>query len=126
MLPTPYETVLIVYEEGKEKKRTVYYNAIPVKLPCSSHKLSLVVVKGFGLEPMMLLTSCPVGKQRKESIWRIVEYYLARWKCDESYRYIKQCYNLEDLKVQSYISIRNMVVLVLAVSYFASVYWVKV
>jgi len=57
-----------------------------------------------------------------ESIWRMVEYYLARWKCDESYRYIKQCYNLEDVRVQSYISIRNIVVLVLAVSYFASVY----
>ena len=95
----------------------------PVKTSfLSSHKLFLVVVKGFGVEPMMLLTSCPVGKQRKESIWRIVEYYLARWKCDESYRYIKQCYNLEDLRVQSYISIRNIVVLVLAVSYFASVY----
>ena len=52
----------------------------------------------------------------------MVEYYLARWKCDESYRYIKQCYNLEDIRVQSYISIRNIVVLVLAVSYFASVY----
>lgn len=61
-------------------------------------------------------------KQRKEGIWRIVEYYLARWKSDESYRYIKQCYNLEDLRVQSYMSIRNIVVLVLAVSYFASVY----
>jgi len=71
---------------------------------------------------MMLLTSCLVERNRKESIWRIVEYYLARWKCDESYRYIKQCYNLEDVRVQSYISIRNIVVLVLAVSYFASVY----
>jgi hypothetical protein len=122
MLPTPDETVLIVYEEGKEKKRTVYYNAVPVKLPSYDHKLYLVVVKGFGEEPMMLLTSCLVESNRKESIWRIVEYYLARWKCDESYRYIKQCYNLEDVRVQSYISIRNIVVLVLAVSYFASVY----
>jgi len=25
VLPTPYETVLIVYEEGQEKKRTVQY-----------------------------------------------------------------------------------------------------
>ena len=71
---------------------------------------------------MMLLTSCRVERNRKESMWRIVEYYLARWKCDESYRYIKQCYNLEDVRVRSYLSIRNMVVLVLAVSYFASVY----
>jgi len=121
-LPTPYETVLIVYEEGKEKKKTVYYNAVPVRLPSYSHKLYLVVVKGFGMEPMMLLTSCEVKKYQKESMWRIVEYYLARWKCDESYRYIKQCYHLEDVRVRSYISIRNIVVLVLAVSYFASVY----
>ena len=122
MLPTPYETALIVYEEGKEKKRTVYYNAIPVKLPLYRHKLYLVVVKGFGMEPMMLLTSCSVKKYQKESMWRTVEYYLARWKCEEWYRYIKQCYQLEDVRVRSYISIRNIVVLVLAVSYFASVY----
>ena len=122
VLPTPYETVLIVYEEGKEKKRTVQYNAIPVKLSSYRHQLYLVVVKGFGLKPMMLLTSCAVERHRKESVWRIVEYYLARWRCDESYRYIKQCYNLEDLRVQSYIGVRNLVVLVLAVSYFAAVY----
>jgi hypothetical protein len=37
-----------------------------------------MVVKGFGIESMMFLTSCPLGKQRKEGIWRIVEYYWAR------------------------------------------------
>ena len=121
-LPTPYETVLIIYDDGKEKKRTVQYNAIPVKLPQSDNKLYLVVVKGFGIKPMMPLTSCPVDIHKKESIWRIVEYYLARWKCDESYRYIKQCYNLEDIRVRGYIGIRNIVVLVLAASYFAAVY----
>jgi hypothetical protein len=122
VLPTLYETVLIFYEDGKEKKRKVYYNAIPVKLPNYRQKLYFVVVKGFGIKPMMLLTSCAVNIYRKENIWRILEYYLARWKCDESYRYIKQCYNLEDIRVRSYISIRNIVVLVLAVSYFAAVY----
>ena len=71
---------------------------------------------------MMLLTSCPVQLKAKESIWRIVEIYLTRWKCDESFRYIKQCYNLEDIRVRSYVSIRNIVVLVLAVAYFAAVY----
>jgi hypothetical protein len=121
-LPTPYETVLIIYEDGKEKRRKVQYNAIPVKLPGYPHKLYFVVVKGFGIKPMMLLTSCAVDIKKKETIWRIVEYYLARWKCDESYRYIKQSYNLEDIRVRSYISIRNIVVLVLAVSYFAAVY----
>lgn len=119
---TPYEATLIVYDDGREKKRKVQYGVGEVKLPFYDKRLFLVVVKGFGAKPMMLLTSCQVNKYKKESVWRIVEYYLARWKCDESYRYIKQCYNLEDIRVRSYKGIRNIVALVLAVSYFAAVY----
>jgi hypothetical protein len=122
MLPCPYQTDIIKYQDGKEEKTTVSYNALPVKLPGYEHPLFLVVVKGFGKVPMMLLTSCPVGIKSKESIWRIVEIYLTRWKCDESFRYIKQCYNLEDIRVRHYTSIRNVVALILAVSYFAAVY----
>ncbi len=121
-LSTPYKTIIIKYEDGKEKVKSVYYNAVEVKLPQREEKLFLVVVKGFGEEPMMLLTRVKVNTRIKESIWRIVEIYLTRWKCDESFRYIKQCYNLEDIRVRSYTSIRNIIVLVLAVSYFAAVY----
>jgi len=121
-LPMPHESVLIFYDDGKEKRRTVKYNAVAVKLPDYEQKLFLIVVKGFGLKPMKLLSSCTVNIRKKESIWKIVEYYLARWKCDESFRYIKQGYNLEDIRVRSYIGIRNIVVLVMAVSYFAAVY----
>ena len=85
---------------------TISYNAVPVKLPGKEYPLFFVVVKGFGKKPMMLLTSCPVQLKAKESIWRIVEIYLTRWKCDESFRYIKQCYNLEDIRVRHYTSIR--------------------
>ncbi len=122
LLPCPHQTVIIKYEEGKEEKTTVSYNALPVRLPGKDYPLFLVVVKGFGRESMMLLTSCPVNLKVKEAIWRIVEIYLTRWKCEESFRYIKQCYNLEDIRVRHYTSIRNMVVLILAVAYFASVY----
>ncbi len=80
---------MIVFDDGKEKRRAVRYNAVAVKLPDYDHRLYLVVDKGFGIKPMMLLTSCPVNIQKKESIWKIVEYYLAQWKCDESFRYIK-------------------------------------
>jgi len=81
----------------------------------------MVVVKGFAEEPTMLLTNCRVNLRGKESIWRMVETSLTRWKCDESFRYIEQSYNLENPRVRSYGGIRNMVVLVLAVSYFAGV-----
>jgi hypothetical protein len=121
-LPCLHETVIIKYEDGKEEKTTVFYNALPVRLPDYEYPLFLVVVKGFGKVPMMLLTSCPVNMKMKESMWRIVEIYLTRWKCDESFRYIKQCYNIEDIRVRHYTSIRNTVVLILAVTYFAAVY----
>jgi len=60
MLPCPHETVIIKYEDGRELKTTVSYNALPVMLPKIDYPLTLVVVKGFGKKPMMLLTSCPV------------------------------------------------------------------
>jgi hypothetical protein len=98
------------------------YISLGGKLPGYTHQLYFIVVKGFGVKPMMLLTSSPVDIRKKETLWRIVEYYLSRWKYDESYRHIKQCYNLEDIRVRRYISIRNIVLLVLAVSYFAAAY----
>ena len=121
-LPCHFQARLIKYEEGTEKVRTVWYNAVAVKLPGRQERLFMVVVKGFGHKQMMLLTSCRINPRVKESVWRMVEIYLTRWKCDESFRYIKQSYNLEDIRVRSYIGIRNLVVLVLAVSYFAAVY----
>ncbi len=72
MFPAPYEAVLIVYEEGKERKRMVHYNAVQVKLSSYGHKLYLVVVKGFGMGAMMLLTSCAVRPYQKESVCGII------------------------------------------------------
>ena len=79
-------------------------------------EVSLVVVKGFGREPMLLMTNV-----KKDPI-EILEIYLTRWKCEESFRFIKQEYHLEDVRVRRYKSIRNTVVLVHAIFYFVSVY----
>ncbi len=54
--------------------------------------------------------------------YKIVEIYLTRWKCDECYRYIKQAYNLEDVRVRSYNNICNITAIVHAIAYFTSVY----
>jgi hypothetical protein len=86
-LPCPHEAVIVRYEDVKERKITITYNVLPVKLPKHTYPLFLVVAKGFGKEPMMLLTSYPVRTKIKEAIWRIIEIYLTRWKCDESFRY---------------------------------------
>lgn len=105
---------------GKECNVPISFGAIPVRLPMHSEKeLHLVVVKGFGQDPMMLLTSLPVDRTFK-SQWRIVEAYLSRWRIEETIRFVKQAYGFENIRVMSYTRIRNMASLVLASAYFAT------
>ena len=113
----PHQRELKIEKDGESKKKTISVGQIRVKLPFSGKPLWLVVVKGFGEKPMMLLTNVVVKSQ---GVMRILEIYLTRWKCEESYRFIKQAYNLEDVRVLSYTALRNMMVLVQAVFYFVS------
>jgi hypothetical protein len=92
-----------------------------VQLPHRSERLYLVVVKGFGEEPLMLLTTIPMRKKRT-LLWWAVEAYLTRWRIEETIRYIKQCYDLKDIRVMTYERLRNMAALVLATAYFTAVH----
>ena len=107
---------------GKECNVPISFGAMPVRLPMHPEKeLHLVVVKGFGQDPMMLLTSLPVDGTFK-SQWRIVEAYLSRWRIEETIRFVKQSYGFENIRVTTYARIRNMASLVLASAYFATVW----
>ena len=107
---------------GKESNVQISFGTMPVRLPMfPDRQLHLVVVKGFGQQPMMLLTSLPVDMSFK-SQWRIVEGYLSRWRIEETIRFIKQEYGFENIRVHSYSAIRNMASLVLACAYFATVW----
>lgn len=70
----------VIREEGKKEK--IYFlefGSRSVKLLGREERLYLVVVRGFGQEPMMLLTNQRVKKSRK-SLWRIIELYITRWR----------------------------------------------
>ena len=84
-----------------------------------SRDLTLVVIKGFGKEPIMLLTNLKV--ESPEDALTIIEIYLTRWKCEESFRFIKQAYQLEDIRVLKYKGLRNTFSLIMAVFFFISV-----
>lgn len=66
----------------------------------------------------MLLTNLRVD--RLGPLWTL-QVYLPRWKCEQSYRFVNQAYNFEDIRVLRYTALRNMMVLVQAVCYFVSV-----
>jgi len=110
-------------KDGKDEFMHLEYGGVCVALPDDPDNwYTLVIIKGFGKIPMLLLTNKKVNLKNPHELWQIVEIYLTRWKCDECYRYIKQSYNLEDIRVQSYYSIRNLTALVHCIAYFTSIY----
>ena len=113
---------IIKIQDGQEKTYELRYGAEAIRLPGRTEQLWLVVVAGFGDEPMMLLTDLPLRAGDSQLLWWIVQIYLTRWKIEETFRFIKQSYNLEDIRVMKYQRLKNLVILVTAVAYFAATF----
>ena len=119
---TPYSAKIIKEKEGEEKTYFIDFGFLPVRLPeCPERPLWLVVVNGLGKKPLMILTTEPMRRNRKV-LWWAVEAYLTRWKVEDTIRFIKQSYDLEDIRVLTYNRLKNMATLVLAASYFTAVW----
>ena len=119
--PLSYATHIVREENGEEVRRRLDYGFHPVRLPEHPDKpLWLVVVRGLGEAPMMLLTDLPMRRNRK-ILWWVVSAYLTRWRIEEAIRFVKQSYDLEDIRVLTYQRLRNMAVLVNAVAFFTAV-----
>jgi hypothetical protein len=116
--PLPYAEYVVRQEDGKERTYAVEFGFRRVRLPGRPEQLYLVVVKGFGEKPLMLLTTRPMRRKRSV-LWWAVEAYLTRWRIEETIRFVKQSYDLEDVRVLRYRRLQNLMALVLAVAFFA-------
>ena len=87
-----YTDTITFDSHGKTFRIVLNYGVVPVRLPEISGKLlHMVVVKGFGQKPMMLLTTLAKTTARKD-LWQVVTAYITRWRVEETIRYIKQAY----------------------------------
>lgn len=68
----------------------------------------------------MLLTNLPLKRSRK-SVWHAVAAYMTRWRIEETIRFMKQSYQLEDVRVLAYERLQNLMVLLTAVLSFTAV-----
>ena len=96
------------FKDKSGKRVTCKMSCIPVRL-CEfpSKELTLVAVYGFGAEPMLLLSN--LSMQEKKRLCHIVtKVYLMRWRIEEYFKFKKQQFELEDLRVMSLQSIRNL------------------
>lgn len=119
--PVPYTEVIIKEEKSVEKRYDISFGFCRVQLPDAPVPLCLVVVKGFGEEPMMLLTNLPL-RQNRQMLYFVMQSYITRWKVEETIRFVKQSYRLEDIRLLSYTRLQNMMALVLASAFFAVAY----
>jgi len=120
--PLPYaESVRRQNKDGSETRLTLEFGFRPVQLPGHTRQLWLLVIKGFGQEPLMLLTTEPLRNHRSV-LWDMVQAYLARWRIEETLRFAKQAYQLEDVRVLGYQSLKNMMAMALLAMFFAMVH----
>jgi hypothetical protein len=117
-----YQAQLIKIQDGQEKSYDLRYGVEPIHLVGREERLYLVVVAGFGEAPILLLTNALEGARDSQSLWWIAQIYLTRWKIEETFRFVKQSYNLEDIRVMKYQRLKNLVVLVTAAAYFAATF----
>ncbi|MCB5560699.1 transposase, partial [Anaerosalibacter bizertensis] len=90
---------------GKAKK--CKFSHIPIALPAMpDKKLTLVIIRGFGKIPMMLITNLnPTDKRLSIAILKV---YLKRWKIEEYFRFKKQQFDFENIRVRSLNSISTI------------------
>lgn len=110
----------IVRIEGKrERVYDLRFGFRRVHLPGRSEPLWLLVIHGFGREPLMLLTTEALRSSFK-NLWYWVRAYIKRWSVEDTIRYVKNCYDLENVRVLTYQSLQNLMPLVLAAMFFAA------
>ena len=112
----PHTYKVEIDNQGFKEKRQVSLGCAQAQLAGIDKELIVVVVKGFGKDPMVMFTNL------KRNPIIVLEMYLTRWKIEESFRFLKQEYGLEDIRVRNYQSLKNTFALLSAVFYFLSVY----
>lgn len=93
-----------------EIKGTVYdlkVSHITVEIPSlKGRKLTMIVVYGYGKDPMVLLTNKLV--KRKKEVLSILKAYITRWRIEEMFRVQKSDFDLENVRVRTLKSLNRM------------------
>lgn len=107
------------YKDKSGVNRSVKISIIPIRLcEFKNTELNLVVVYGFGKVPMMLITN--LKSDDKRLCTAVCKVYLMRWRIEEYFKFKKQSFDFENLRVQSLKSIRNLdLLLTIAIGYVA-------
>ena len=119
--PMRYRERVIKEESAGEKVYDIEVGFRRVRLPGRAEPLALVVVRGLGSEPLMLLTTVRVVKSRRSLLF-VALSYLRRWQIEETIRFAKQVFRVEDIRLRRYQRLQNMIAIAAAAVHFVAVW----
>ena len=108
------------FETKDGRKADCKISIVPVSLPKYPDKaLNLVICRGLGKDPLLLLTN--LDNNDKRLCVTITKVYLLRWRIEEYYKFKKQGFGFEKFLVRSLKSIRNLdLLLTIAIGYIGT------
>ena len=108
------------FETKNGKKTDCKISTVPVYLPKHPDKpLNLVICRGLGKEPLLLLTNL-AGDDERLCV-TITKVYLSGKRIEEYYKFKKQGFNFEKFLVCSLKSIRNLdLLLTISIGYIGT------
>lgn len=106
--PIKEERKVIRQKNGQDQIITLRYGKRYVRLPeRPDTTLWLIVLHGYGQKPLMILTT------KNYTAWEIVEAYLTRWRIEDTIRFAKQAFDMENIRLLTYQRLQNMYALLM-------------
>ncbi|MDR1928295.1 MAG: hypothetical protein LBQ33_06635 [Oscillospiraceae bacterium] len=89
-----------------QKGKTAHCKVWITRIEMEEHPLNLVICHGFGEKPLMLMTN--VFDDDNAICIALAKGYLMRWKIEEFYRFKKQTFHFEDMRVMTLEAMNNI------------------
>ena len=90
--------------QGEQKE--CYVSVLRVQITAEKRWINLILVYGLGETPMMLASN--ISLKSKEDLIKVVRCYINRWRIEEYFKFKKQEYHFENLRVRSLKAINNL------------------
>lgn len=97
---------------------SIDFGAVSIRIEALEKSVELVVVRGFGKDPMVLLTN--LKTQNRDRILDIIRKYARRWGCEDGYRFLKSAFDLENIRVLKFRAIKRLILFSMLVFAFLS------
>jgi DDE family transposase len=113
-LETKLEVRLVGQAKAKRQKVKVHLSAVPIRVYAPGDKsrtksvwIVKVEIEGAAGQPWYLLTDWPVTTE--EQALRVFRFYRRRWAVEDTFKFVKTCFGIEEVQMLHLEAIRRLV-----------------